>query len=341
MPTPPAPVDTSRLSAPTRDGATPSARGRSGGGVDVTASELVALASEARRASLDANRRVTSPRSGGYHSRRRGRGLDFDEHRHYQPGDDVRTIDWRVTARRGTSANQVYTKVFREERERPILLAVDLRRHMYFGSRVAFKSVTACRTAAFLGWVAAEQGDRVGTLVLDDSGLRALRPKGGRRGVLASIRLLVERHRPDQARAASAETSKLSTLVEGAAKMAVPGALVVVISDFTGLDDYARQLIGRLRHHHEVIGCFIYDALEAEPPPPGLYPVSDGTRTRKIDLRNPEARRHWMALFDERSNGLSELFVGLRLHLLRLGTHQGLTDSLALLLQRRALRLGR
>ncbi len=127
-------------------------------GIQLEVQELIRLRAAARGLELGARRRALSAQAGGYLSAYRGRGLEFDEVRAYQDSDDARSIDWRVTARRGTP----HTKLFREERERPVLLLPDLHPGMYFGSRRQFKSVLAGRLAALLGWAAVRAGDRVG-----------------------------------------------------------------------------------------------------------------------------------------------------------------------------------
>ncbi|MBY0274525.1 DUF58 domain-containing protein, partial [Candidatus Binatia bacterium] len=133
-------------------------------GIVASVAELVALRSDAARLDASPRGRVRTLHAGAYASAFRGRGMEFDETRAYQPGDDVRAIDWRVTARTG----RVHTKLFHEERERPVLLLVDQRMHMRFGTRDAFKSVVAARAAATVAWAARDQGDRVGGLIVTD-----------------------------------------------------------------------------------------------------------------------------------------------------------------------------
>ena len=125
--------------------------------VSVSQPGLIRLNGPARAIALDVLR-VNSLQTGAYVSRFRGRGMEFDESRPYQPGDDPRSIDWRVTARSTTA----YTKLFREERERPVLIAVDLRSNMHFATRGCFKSVSASRAAALIAWAAHHRGDRLG-----------------------------------------------------------------------------------------------------------------------------------------------------------------------------------
>ena len=140
---------------------------------------------------LGANRRTRSHAllAGGERSPFKGRGIDFEESRRYQPGDDVRLMDWRVTAR----TNEPHVKVFREERERPVFMVVDDRQTMHFGTKVAFKSVVAAQAAALLGWASHARGDRVGGIVFAEADHVELRPKGGRTGILQLLNVLADR----------------------------------------------------------------------------------------------------------------------------------------------------
>src|SRR5665811_1284239 len=127
--------------------------------------DLVVLRGAAHGLSLHARRPALAQLQGGHRSAQRGRGLEFEEVRPYAAGDDARTIDWRVTARRG----KPHTKLFREERERPVWIVADLHPGLFFGSRRQFKSALLLRAAALLGWVAALSGDRVGAVIADGS----------------------------------------------------------------------------------------------------------------------------------------------------------------------------
>ena len=142
--------------------------------VSVSQAGLIRLSAPARAIALDALR-VNSLQTGAYVSHFRGRGMEFDESRPYQPGDDPRSIDWRVTARSTTA----YTKLFREERERPVLVMVDLRANMHFATRGCFKSVNASRAGALLAWSAHHRGDRLGGLIFGDTGVHRYRFSDG------------------------------------------------------------------------------------------------------------------------------------------------------------------
>jgi len=210
--------------------------------------------------------------------------MDFDESRIYLPGDDVRTIDWRVTARTGIA----HTKVFREERERSVILVVEFSQSMFFGTRVAFKSVIAAQAAALIGWAAINRGDRVGALLASGSGHHELRPAGGRRGVLRLLNMVVEASHPVNGYGTD---DGLDAALVRTRRVVKPGSLVVVISDFYGLDDEAQRHFMRLRAHNDVMACWIRDPLEQHAPPPGRYPITDGRYRAVLDTARVGAQR--------------------------------------------------
>ena len=144
---------------------------------------------------------AASALAGSYRSRFRGRGVDFLESRNYQPGDDIRNMDWRVTARTG----RAHTKVFQEERERPVLVAVDAGPSLFFGTRKRLKSVAAAELAAVIAWAAVRRGDRIGGFLFAPGSHRELRPAGGRRGAMRMIQSLVDWLDPDHAPGLAAE----------------------------------------------------------------------------------------------------------------------------------------
>lgn len=224
-------------------------------------------------------------RAGGHLSVLRGRGMDYQESRAYQPGDDIRAMDWRVTARAG----EPHTKLFREERERPVVLCLDLGPNMCFASRGALKSVQAARAAALFGWAAVTQGDRVGALLFD-AGHRELRPRPGRQGILRLIRAVVDHSEARRALGEPAEPGALNAALLRLRRLVRPGSLVILISDFYGLgDDSAPQLL-YLRRHNDLVAVRVLDPLEQAAPPAGRYGLTDGRERRDLDLATAPAR---------------------------------------------------
>ena len=206
-------------------------RRREGDGIHLSAAELIALRPRCHALRLPMRQAAASALAGAYRSRFRGRGVDFLESRNYQPGDDIRNMDWRVTARTG----RPHTKVFQEERERPVLVVMDASPSLYFGTRDRLKSVAAGQMAAAIAWAATRRGDRVGGFLFAPGRHRELRPAGGRRGAMRMIQGLVDWLEPKPIE--GDENEKLSTALERVRHTVRPGSLVIVISDFFSLDE--------------------------------------------------------------------------------------------------------
>ena len=226
----------------------------------VKLADLVALRGQALR--LRASRaRTQTPLAGAHTSHLRGRGMDYAESRVYQSGDDARAIDWRRTARSG----RMHTKLFREERERSLLLMVDTHASMRFGTRVRFKSVQAARAAALAAWSAARAGDRVGALAFG-AVHEAVDPHGGDRGVLGVLGALARWDR----RAADGE-EPLSAVLLRAQRLVLPGSRALLISDGLCVDEGARAALLQMARRSEVRVLIVADALELSAPPSGSY----------------------------------------------------------------------
>jgi uncharacterized protein (DUF58 family) len=273
-----------------------------GQGIRASLSELIGLREQARRLDLAPRGRVLATRTGGHLSRFRGRGMEFDESRVYQPGDDPRNMDWRVTARAGTP----HVKLFREERERPVWLLVDQGPSMRFGTRVAFKSVIAARAAALLGWAAVDRMDRVGGLIFDEARHLERRPAARTAGLLPLLERLSEpTGEGGRGYASLAEaTAHLARLVR-------PGSLVAVISDFAEIGLDAGTWLAELAAGTELMLLMVHDPLEARAPPPGLYPVSDGRRRGVLDLTRARRRERYDRRFAARLEVLERWHVAI------------------------------
>jgi uncharacterized protein (DUF58 family) len=202
----------------------------------------------------------------------RGRGIDFEEVRAYQPGDDIRTIDWRVTARTGTA----HTKMFREERERQVLVCVDQRSSMFFGSRFCCKSVLAARIAALVSWAALQRGDRLGGLVFSEAEHREVRPRRSRRSVLGLLSAIAEMNTSLPLPPQRSPLDFADMLVE-LRRIARPGSSLFLVSDFSGAQtENAMEHMYSLARRMEITALHCSDALERELPGAGSYAVTDG-----------------------------------------------------------------
>lgn len=264
----------------------------------ISAARLIALNQKSRGLSLRAGM-ISAAQAGDDQAAVKGRGMEYDESRPYQPGDDIRNIDWRVTARTG----KAHTKLFREERERPVQLWIDFRAAMFFATRGRFKSVLAAELAALFAWTARRQGDRIGGMLFTEATRHELRPQGGSSGVLRLIRHMVEH--PAWGRAARAPgEGGLGPALLGLCRLVRPGSLIILLSDFRGFDDMARAHIARLRLQNELIMAHIHDRLEARLPPAGFYRVTDGQRELTFDSRDRRYARAYAGRFKARREAL-------------------------------------
>ena len=299
----------------------------SGSVVHVSSDELVQCRLQARDLRLDSRRPARSAITGGHASRFRGRGMDYLESRAYQPGDDIRSMDWRVTAR----TNHAHVKLYQEERERPVVVMIDLGPGMFFATQGAFKSVIAARTAALIGWAAIQNGDRIGAFLFN-GGHHELRPLGGQRGVMRLIRQLVTATDPAATptnQRIDAQSSHLNEALLRLHRVARPGSLVFILSDFYAINEDTRRHMQRLRQHNDIVACQIVDALELAPPPAGRYAITDGVQNGLLDTRSVSRRRAYADYFAAHHREVRELMQQSAVPLLRLST----TDDVAQVLR--------
>jgi uncharacterized protein (DUF58 family) len=300
--------------------------------VSVSQAGLIRLNSPARAIALDVLR-VRSLQTGAYVSHFKGRGMEFDESRPYQPGDDPRSIDWRVTARSTTA----YTKLFREERERPVLVVVDLRATMHFATQGCFKSVNASRAAALLAWSAHHRGDRLGGLIFGDTTHRELKPRLGRRAALQFVHQLAEHKDWQHRQRAAGETGEeqLEQAMSALRRVARPGSLVVILSDFLGMTRKAQSYLSSVARHNEMLAVQLYDPFERELPPPGRYRVVAKDEELALDTAVAAARRDYTAAYDRRSRDFDDFCQRYGIHVMRMATTDDPVSSLQAALGRR------
>jgi uncharacterized protein (DUF58 family) len=304
-------------------------------GVHIGVQELIALRLAARKLPLGSRRPALAIVAGGHRSPFRGRGMDYQESRNYQAGDDIRHMDWRVTAR----SDRPHIKLYREERERPVVVLADLSPSMFFATRGSFKSVVAARAAALIAWAAAHNGDRIGAL-LSNGGHRELRPRAGRRGAMHLIRALAEACDPSRGSAAQLSAARaeagsrddvetgLTAALGRLRRVARPGSLVVMIGDFYTLDEAAERHLGRLRLHNDLLALQVLDPLELAPPPPGRYAVTDGRRGMLLEATDRGVRSHYEDWFRARHRELEERLRRHAVPLLRLTTEDDVAEVL-------------
>ncbi|MBF0628206.1 MAG: DUF58 domain-containing protein [Magnetococcales bacterium] len=273
--------------------------------------ELLALR-HAAKGVVAAPKRARAHTDGGYRSPFKGRGMEFSETRSYQSGDEIRHMEWRVTARTG----KPHVKIFREERERAVLVWTDCRGPMFHATRGRLKVVQAARAATLAAWSAIQRGDRVGGLIFADQHHCELRPERGDRAVLNLIRELL-RFTIDHP-VVSSSGSQLSQPLIRLRRVVLPGSALFLFSDFRGLAATDHTHLAQLARHNELTLFFLHDPLEQHlPPPGGHYPLAvPGSDTiRMLNVDDPKVRQAYAARFAARHENLRTLCraIGARL----------------------------
>lgn len=256
-----------------------------------TLDELMAL--ESLVVSTGVKPSKTAKGGGVYQTTHRGRGMDFSEVRGYQAGDEIRHMDWRVTARMG----KPHVKLYQEERERPTLFMVDFSPSLYFGTKGAFKSVIAARLAAMMAWTAIKQGDKVGGVLLGGGQVVCYKPASRAGGVLPLLAKMSE------FTTLSLKEQRPSVIQEGLCQLlhvTHSRSAIVLISDFYETEAYQDHWMKQLALHHEVFVYHLADPIELIVPPPGRYPMTFQGKNWVLDTKQPKARAAYEAFCIER-----------------------------------------
>lgn len=296
-------------------------------GAYVDLSSLLRVRFAAQDLRLFVPRAVKSQLNGAERTRFRGRGMDFEEVRLYQAGDDVRSIDWRVTAR-----TQVpHTKLYREERERPVFVLVDQRASMFFGSQRCFKSVLAAHIGANLAWAALNNSDRIGGLVFGDSGQRDIRPRRSKHAVLEFLHQLQEFNQQLRSPIASPDSKHLSLLLSDARRIAKPGCALFIVSDFHDFDKNCEQQLFELARHTDVTLIHVFDPLEKHLQSNTRLSVSDGVNRLQLPTDDMRFQKAFETAYASHLEFLTRSAQRLGIPLLSYAT----TDNLQQLLRER------
>lgn len=286
--------------------------------------DLIRLQFRVSDFSLLPSQPVSSILSGRYTSRLRGRGLNFEELRRYQPGDDIRTIDWKVTARTRTPHVRVYT----EERDRAVLLIVDQRLNMFFGSRERFKSVTAAEIAAIGAWRAVAVGDRIGAIVFNDAEILEFTPVNSQQSVMSILSALVRlNHQLSADSDVEPDESMFNRVLERASRIAHHDVLIVLISDFYGIDKVSEKLTAQLAIHNDVLALYPFDPMREEPASEKVT-VSDGHLEMEIDFGDQENRRMMLDDYHDEQQQITHFLRKISAPLLMISNEGDVSDQL-------------
>ena len=296
------------------------------GSIFVSLNHLVRLEHRAQGLSFLPHQARRSVLAGKHSSRMRGRGLDFEEIRAYVPGDDLRTVDWKVTLRTGRPQVRAYT----EERDHPMLMIVDQSMSMYFGSIRAMKSVIAAELAALMAWSVVNASDRIGAIVFDDTNITSMRPQRSRNHVHAILGAIAKANATLQAETdISINPLQLDKALETALALNTHDHMICVISDFAGANERTRQLLRSLTAKNDVVAAMIYDPTALDVKSGGHIVVTGGDLQIEIDMgEHSHMRSSLHEHFQERQEAIHAMLKRSGVPLMMFDTARDTVDQL-------------
>ncbi len=283
----------------TNSGINPDSNNKADSAIYADLNELRRLKYLAKGFSFTPNQPANSALSGKNASKLRGRGLNFEELRHYRPGDDIRSMDWKVTQRTG----KPHIKVFTEERERNVFLAIDQRMTMFFGSSNKMKSVIAAELAALIAWQISDSGDRIGAVIYNDQQTKVIPAKRGKQHVVNLLsevlkqnhELSIDLSSNDSAHQKLDDSESYNKMLARLNKVSSHNGLIILIGDGHGFNDKSTDYIKQLRQHNEVIACHIFDPLEQTLPKMSQMIVSDGLQQIQFSSEKKQLQKNYEA----------------------------------------------
>ena len=282
-------------------------------GIDLSLGELIETRNKPIIQWLAPESQVKTNRVGGFRSRFKGRGMDFDEVRLYQIGDDIRNIDWRVTARTG----EAHTKLFKEEREKPVFVVLDQMPSMFFGTAQVFKSLIASQIASQLMWNTLSNGDRFGALLFSENRHFEMKPSSNRRNCMRLLNRIVENYSATLKEVFGVNTVQDNQTEQNSSNqfadtlkrlkfLAKPGTLIHLVSDFNHFDDNCARHLSKLSQHADIHCILVNDPIEKDLPPAGLYGITDGLKNGLLNTDNHELRNDYRESFSKKIEMIKE-----------------------------------
>ncbi|CAG8865445.1 hypothetical protein PS627_01361 [Pseudomonas fluorescens] len=292
-------------------------------GIRISLGELIEMRHRVREIQLFSRPGQRSPLVGLHHSKLRGRGVDFDQVRVYQAGDDVRNIDWRVTAR----TQEPHTKLFHEERERPIFIMVEQSQRLFFGSGLMFKSVLAAQAAALLGWAALGHNDRIGGLVFGDNEHYEVKPRRSKQSLLQLLNRLARVNQSLHTEAAP-QPDSLGLALRRAREVLRPGSLAIIICDERALTPAVEQHLSLLSRHCDVLLMPLSDPLDHALPAAGLLRFAQRGAHLELDTLDANLRQLYRQRSESRIERWEWLAQKMRVVLMPLSTQSEMVEQL-------------
>ncbi|WEM44252.1 DUF58 domain-containing protein (plasmid) [Photobacterium sp. DA100] len=293
-------------------------------GVNLCLAELLQYKNQSVRW-LPPAQSVWSQLNGQHQSRHKGRGMNFAEVRPYQAGDDIRAIDWRVTARNG----KTHTKLFTEEREQPVMLLVDVSSSMKFGTQLLLKSVQAAHFSSLLSWLAVSEQDRIGAIVFNGNRLYECKPTARQQGPLTVINAIIDAHQEGGDEDFDHKRVSFSDALKHLHHLCPKGSEIVVLSDFYQLQETDKRRLSQLRQHNRLQFVQLFDPLEfGHTSFNGIEFVTDDQQATWLDFSAQSTRDSLSQQFQQHQQFIQELCKSLAIPLHLLSAAKSLMEQL-------------
>lgn len=290
----------------------------------VSLAELLELKSHAMHFSLKRIKPISSNGSKRF-CRLLSRGMEFEESRRYLPGDDVRSMDWKVTARTGRS----HTKLFAEEKENQVIVAVDMRLPMFFATEGSFKSVQAALMAACFSWNALSHKNPIGGLVFTEEKLLEFKSTSLKKGLHPFLQALAKESQnflKEPFGKTCLNLVSFEKIVESLKRMKASQSLIFLISDFRNMQEKDLQALVQVAKHSQLFLLFLYDAFEVDLPKNGRFSATDGKKEIELDLSDKKERENYRKQFLARKEAVSSLSAYKNIHFIECSTKDDCLD---------------
>ncbi len=280
--------------------------------------ELLALRHFAPKLRLYSKNKVDAVTTGSRLSFARGRGMDFEEVRGYQSGDDMRLIHWPLTARLG----KPFTKIYREEKERAVYLLIDQSMSMRFGTKVCFKSVLAAKIAAVIGFASLANSEQVGGIVFNEHHAEFIKAKRSTQTLMTIFSYL---NKPETV---TRLPGNLNASLDFLSRRLATGSIVIVISDFYHADAATINLLQQIAKKNKVINYFIYDPIEQSLPEKGFFPFTDERNQRLEIAANSRNKARYQENFNERLQKIKSFSQMQKIQFAAIATHKDIVAQI-------------
>ena len=289
-----------------------------------TLEELLSIRFHVKQRRLTQQQKLISQKGGYHQAIRKGRGMEFSEVREYAPGDDVRHIDWKVSAR----TQKTHTKLFTEELERPIVCVAEQSPKLFFGSQVRFKSAQAAlNIMAALGWITLQQGDRFGGFVFNHFSHQWVEPRHHANAILQCLHQGIASQKQLRSPNDTDEWLWLNQLSR-LQKHLRPGSRVFLIGDFLNPTDAFLGKLVQLKKHLDISLIHVFDQLETELPQAGILKITDGEHDLALNSLEAKQRQAYADYYDQAWLFLKQKMADLHLPLVAIASHEDPTAAL-------------